>query len=155
MCGGSTTVSPPRPHRQTIPAVSLVPQSGPRTNDAANTLLLEIPINADSSDQIAIDTVNRLRSSIVPEAIEASSAEALVTGTTAFSIDFVDKMNSRLPITIGFVIVTSFLVLVVMFRSLLLPLVAILLNLLAVGAALRHHEVDLPGWASAGGAPQL
>ncbi len=106
-----------------------------RTNDAADTLLFEIPINADSSDAIAIETVKRLRSTIVPEAMEASPAEALVTGTTAFSIDFVDKMNSRLPITIGFVIGTSFLVLVVMFRSLLLPLVAILLNLLADGAA--------------------
>ena len=106
-----------------------------RPNAAANTLLIEIPINADSSDPIALETVRRLRSEIVPEALAASPAEALVTGATAASIDFVDKMNSRLPITVAFVIGTSFLVLVVMFRSLLLPLVAILLNLLAVGAA--------------------
>ena len=106
-----------------------------RTNDAANTQLIDIPINADSSDPASIATVKRLRSELIPAAFADTSAEVKVAGLTAGTIDFVDKMNARLPITLAFVIGASFLVLVVMFRSILLPLVAILLNLLAVGAA--------------------
>ena len=106
-----------------------------RTNDAANTQLIDIPINADSSDLASIDTVKRIRAELIPAAFADTRAEVQVTGATASSIDFVDKMNARLPITLAFIIAASFCVLVVMFRSILLPLVAILINLLAVGAA--------------------
>ena len=63
------------------------------TNDAANTQLIEIPVNGDTGDSISIDTVKRLRSEIVPAAFVSGASEALVTGNTAGGIDFVDKMN--------------------------------------------------------------
>ena len=58
-----------------------------------------------------------------------------MTGLTAGSKDFNDKMNSRLPIVFAFVLGLAFLLLLVTFRSIVVPLKAIVLNLLSVGAA--------------------
>jgi uncharacterized membrane protein YdfJ with MMPL/SSD domain len=59
----------------------------------------------------------------------------LVAGATAGNIDFADNINTRTPLVILFVVLTAFLVLVVMYRSLVIPLIAVVLNLVAVGGA--------------------
>lgn len=87
----------------------------------------------DSAD--ALSLVNRLRD-------EARSAERqggptiLVGGSTASFIDLGDEMSSRLPVVIGVVLVVTFVFLTFAFRSIVLPLKAIVMNLLATGAAL-------------------
>ena len=106
-----------------------------RLSEAGNLMVLEVPVNAAAGDPLAVETVARLRDDFVAKAFDGRSATALVTGETARNVDFIDKMESRLPLMIAYVLITSFVVLVIMFRSLLLPLAAILLNLLAVGAA--------------------
>jgi RND superfamily putative drug exporter len=65
----------------------------------------------------------------------APGAHVLVTGNTAFSIDFVAYMLSRTPVAITFVFGTTFVVMLVLLRSLLLPLKAVLMNLLSLSAA--------------------
>ena len=104
-------------------------------NEAGDTERLEIPINADTGDQDAVDAVNLLRDELIPAAFTDGSTRALVTGATAFNIDFKDSIDTRTPIVVAFVVVTAFLILVALYRSLVVPLIAVVLNLLAVTAA--------------------
>ena len=104
-------------------------------NDAGDTELIQIPINGDIFDDNAIDAVNRLRGDLVPAAFEASPAEALVTGQTAGNLDFRDQINSRTPIVLAWVFAVVFVLLLVVFRSIIIPIKAIILNSLSVAAA--------------------
>ena len=105
-------------------------------NTAGDTEVVEIPINADIGEQDAIDALILLREEIVPAAFpDDGPVIALVTGATAGAVDFRDQGNARTPFVIAFVVITAFVVLVVMYRSLVIPLIAVVLNLLAVGAA--------------------
>ena len=105
-------------------------------NAAGDTEAVEIPINADTGDQKAIDALNLLRDEIVPAAFpDDGPAIALVSGATAGNVDFRDQINARTPFVIAFVVITAFVILVAMYRSLVIPAIAVVLNLLAVGAA--------------------
>jgi RND superfamily putative drug exporter len=77
--------------------------------------------------------IDRIRDRIVPAA--GLAGKAIVGGETAFNLDLERAMSRRLPVVIGTVLVLSFILLVMAFRSLLLPLKAIVMNLLSVGAA--------------------
>ena len=103
-------------------------------NDAGDAELIEIPLNADTGDQAALDAVRLLRQEIIPASFDGD-VRALVTGATAGNLDFSEGINARTPLVIGFVVITAFLVLVVLYRSVVIPLIAVFLNLLAVGAA--------------------
>jgi uncharacterized membrane protein YdfJ with MMPL/SSD domain len=117
-------------------------------NRAGDTELVEIPINADTGDPEALDAVKLLREEIIPDAFPDDSVRALVTGATAGNADFQDDMNSKTWLVVAFVVVTAFLVLVVLYRSLLIPLIAVFLNLLAVGAGYGLLKlVFQDGWA--------
>ena len=96
----------------TVAVVTVIPTTGPQ--DATTATL-----------------VHRLRDDVIP----ATGVTAYVGGQTAGDVDFSQQMSSRLPIFIGAVLVLSFLLLMVVFRSLLVPLKAVLLNLLSIGAA--------------------
>ncbi len=93
-------------------ALTLIPTTGPQ--DAATT-----------------DLVHRLRHDVIP----ASGLDAHVGGTTALDVDFADIMASRLPWFMGAVLAASFLLLMIEFRSLLVPLKAVILNLASIAAA--------------------
>jgi len=79
--------------------------------------------------------VKHLRNDLIPAAFEDGQARALVTGATAVNIDFKDNIIFRTPFVFAFVLGLAFLILLVMFRSIVIPIKAILLNLLSVGAA--------------------
>lgn len=104
-------------------------------NRAGDMELIEIPINADTGDKEALDAVAFLRQDIIPQAFTDNSVQALVTGVTAGNLDFQNDMGSKTPWVIAFVVLTAFVVLLVLYRSLLIPLITVFLNLLAVGAA--------------------
>ncbi len=89
----------------------------------------------DSRDARSVAAVERLRDVVVPEAVGSSDAVALVTGETAEAIDYRELTSTWLPIVFAFVLGLSFVLLAVAFRSLVMPVVAIVLNLLSVGAA--------------------
>ena len=79
--------------------------------------------------------VLRLRDTVIPGAVEGTSLSAHVGGQTAAYIDLADRIGERLPLVIAVVIGLSFLLLMVAFHSVVVPLTAGLMNLLSVGAA--------------------
>jgi RND superfamily putative drug exporter len=82
-------------------------------------------------DEATSNLVHTLRKTVIP----STGVEARVGGYTAASVDFSDYLGKRLPYLIGLVLIVSFLLLMAVFRSLLVPLKAVLMNLLSVGAA--------------------
>jgi RND superfamily putative drug exporter len=79
--------------------------------------------------------VRTLRTDVIPPVVAGTHVDAQVGGETAGSIDAAAFLGGRLPLVIGAVLVLSFLLLMMVFRSVLLPLKAVVMNLLSVGAA--------------------
>ncbi len=76
-----------------------------------------------------------LRNDVIPPQVAGTKVDALVGGETAASIDAAAFLGSRLFVVIAAVLILSFLLLLTVFRSVLLPLKAVIMNLLSVGAA--------------------
>ena len=105
-------------------------------NDAGDLALISVPIKGDTYSAAATDAVERIRDEYVPAAFpDGSGARALVGGETAFNKDFFDVAARFLPIVFLFVLGLSFVLLTIAFRSIVVPLKAIVMNLLSVGAA--------------------
>jgi RND superfamily putative drug exporter len=100
----------------------------------AGTVIV-FPDQGPQSEQTT-DLVQRLRTDVLPPVAAQTGATFLVGGSTAAVVDFADAVAARLPAFIGVVIGVSALLLLVVFRSVLIPLKAAVLNLLSVGAAL-------------------
>jgi RND superfamily putative drug exporter len=105
------------------------------TNPAADLGLLSASVAGETSSERAIDAVKRLRDIYVPRAFAGTGADVTITGFTAFNITFFDVVGKYMPIVFAFVLGLSFLLLMVAFRSLIIPAKAIIMNLLSVGAA--------------------
>jgi RND superfamily putative drug exporter len=86
-------------------------------------------------DAATAAVVHRLRDDVVPGAVGGTDLEVLIGGTTAGFLDLDRQMGERLPVLIGAVVALAFVLLMVAFRSILVPLKAALMNLLSVGAA--------------------
>jgi RND superfamily putative drug exporter len=106
-----------------------------RPDDGGTTALITAPINADPQSTVATSSIDRIRDDYVPQAFDGVDAEVLVGGDTAFNKDFFDLTDTYTPIVFTFVLGLSFLLLMVVFRSIVVPLKAIVMNLLSVGAA--------------------
>ncbi|SHN11548.1 MMPL family transporter [Actinacidiphila paucisporea] len=78
---------------------------------------------------------NALTGHVLSDALRGTGAHGYVTGTAAAQFDFRDTVKDRLPIIIGIVLLAAFLLLMTVFRSLVIPLKAVLLNLLTTGAS--------------------
>jgi len=105
-------------------------------NDAGDTELIQIPLNADIGEDKAIDAVNRIRNDFIPAAGFGNGPDrALVTGATAGNIDFRDNIMFRTPFVWAFVLGLAFTVLLVTFRSIVIAVKALILNSLSVAAA--------------------
>jgi putative drug exporter of the RND superfamily len=97
--------------------------------------VVEAFVVGDSRDARARDAVRDLRERQVPALFDGLDATVFVTGETAEVIDYTDLMQLWLPRVIAFVLLLSFVLLTIAFRSIVLPAKAIALNLLSVGAA--------------------
>ncbi len=120
---------------------------------------LSIPIRGNGNDTASNRAVDDLRDTIVPATVgKVNGADAFVTGYTAGSRDWNDLMKSRAPIVFAFVLTLAFLLLLLTFRSIVIPIKAIVLNLLSVGAAYgvlvevfqNGHGASLLGFKSQG-----
>ena len=97
-------------------------------------LIVVYPTTSPQSSQTE-QLVQTLRNDVIPPAVAGTGVNAQVGGETASSIDAANFLGHRLFIVIGAVLILSFLLLMVVFRSLVLPLKAVIMNLLSVGAA--------------------
>jgi RND superfamily putative drug exporter len=116
---GVAFVSPPIPNDEQAPAAALwrmVPKTAPQ--DAATTA-----------------TVNRLRDRVLPPAESTAGVDVALTGGVPVGVDFSNYLADRLPLFFLVVLGLSFLLLMTVFRSVLVPLKAVLMNLLSIGAA--------------------
>ncbi|MFD8699942.1 MMPL family transporter [Kitasatospora purpeofusca] len=114
---GIASVAPPHIDRATgIATLVVFPTTGPQ-------------------DRATADTVARLRNDVLPTAIGPGPARAHVGGAAASLSDVGRRTSQRLPVVVAAVLAVSFLLLMLVFRSVLVPLKAVLLNLLSIGAA--------------------
>jgi RND superfamily putative drug exporter len=115
------------------PGVAATSPPLPSPNKRA-ALLTVTPTTAPSAE--ATETLVRtLRAETIPAALRGSDVNAWVGGATAGYIDLADEIGGRLPLVIAIVLVLSFLLLTVAFRSLVVPLKGVAMNLLSIGAA--------------------
>jgi RND superfamily putative drug exporter len=114
---GVAAVSPPLPAPGgTAALLTVTPRSAP---------------SAEATERLVRD----LRSETIPAALRGSEVQAWVGGQTAGFIDLSDEIGERLPLVIAIVLALSFLLLAAAFRSLVVPLKAVVMNLLSIGAA--------------------
>jgi RND superfamily putative drug exporter len=105
-------------------------------NAAHTVAIVDVPVSGNGTDSTSDRAVHALRDTVLPQTIEkVPGTHVGVTGITASSLDFNDQMKSRAPWVFAFVLGFAFLLLLVTFRSIVIPLKAIVLNLLSVGAA--------------------
>jgi RND superfamily putative drug exporter len=100
-----------------------------------NITVASVPLNAEPSSASASDAIDRLRDDYVPAAFGANADEVLVGGGPAEARDSFAVSSTWLPIVIAFVLALTVVLLTVAFRSIVIPLTAIAVNLLSVGAA--------------------
>jgi len=123
--------------RAAVKATSdVVAVTPPRVAPSGTTAVMEVyPGSAPQADATT-NLVNRLRDDVVPPLEHRSGVPILVGGFTAGSIDFSSVLASKLPLFIGIVVILSALLLFVIFRSVVIPIQAALMNLLSIGGAL-------------------
>ena len=101
----------------------------------ANLAVVSVAIAGEPSSPSAIEAVKTIREQYIPSAFDGVSAVAIVGGFSAAAADFRNIVNVYTPIVFTFVLGLSFILLMVVFRSLVIPIKAIIMNLLSVGAA--------------------
>jgi RND superfamily putative drug exporter len=98
--------------------------------------VVSMPVSGKGTDAASYRALDSLRGDVISTTVgSVPGLHVGVTGLTAQSKDFNDSMKSHAPIVFAFVLTMAFLLLLVTFRSIVLPLTAIVLNLLSVGAA--------------------
>ena len=107
----------------------------PLTNPAGDTAVVTVIPESAPHSTATQELVERLRDEVVPAAVGTSGVEVSVSGVTALFADMAELFNRRLPVFIATVIGLSFVLLMIVFRSVLVPIKAALLNLLSIGAA--------------------
>jgi RND superfamily putative drug exporter len=115
-----------------VPGVQVTPsQVSP---DGSAALVVAIPPGAPQSEQTE-NLVNSLRTDVLPPAVQGTGAAVFVGGQTAGFVDLGERIQDRLPLFIGAVVALSFILLMMVFRSILVPLKAAIMNLLSIAAA--------------------
>jgi putative drug exporter of the RND superfamily len=101
-----------------------------------NATIIRVPLAGQGTDPQSNRALETLRKDVLPATIgQVPGVKYAVAGRTAFAYDFTHRVRHTMPVVFVFVLLLSFLLLAVAFRSLAIPLVSIVLNLLSVGAA--------------------
>jgi uncharacterized membrane protein YdfJ with MMPL/SSD domain len=121
---------------QAIASGQLSEPTSVEVNPDKTVAVVSLAIEGKGTDDASNRSLETLREEVVPATVgKLDNAEVAVGGMTAWSKDFLDTMKSHLPIVFGFVLAMAFILLLVTFRSIVVPLKAIVLNLLSVGSA--------------------
>jgi RND superfamily putative drug exporter len=117
---------------QSLPGIAAV--TPPFPNEAGDAAVLTAFPTTSPQDEATSDLVKEIRSDVIPS-VTNNGNPIFVGGLTAATVDFADANAQRLPILIAVVIILSFILLVLVFRSLVVPLKAAIMNLLSISAA--------------------
>jgi RND superfamily putative drug exporter len=109
--------------------------AGPIPADDGQAVQWIVIPESGPQDEATTELVHDLRDNVIPVATDGTELRVLVTGSTASSVDFSDYLAQRLPIFFIAVLGLSFLLLMMVFRSVLVPLKAVIMNLLSIGGA--------------------
>jgi len=126
------------PAQAVAAAASQVPglRVGPVQLSPSRTAAVVIAVPPASPQSATTETVvDKLRTEVLPLAVRGTGARVYVGGITAAYVDLGQHIQSRLPVFIGAVLVLSFVLLMMLFRSVLVPLKAAIMNLLSIGAS--------------------
>ena len=105
-------------------------------SDDGTVAKIDIPTPGNGTDAPSTNALDELRGEIIPATVGGVEGVTVnVSGDAAGSADFASKLNERLPLIFAFVFILAFLLLLITFRSIVIPIKAIVLNLLSVGAA--------------------
>ena len=107
----------------------------PQTSPSGDLGLLLVPVPGAPSGSAAFGAVERLRDDYVPAAFNGVPATVLVGGLSAEFLDFNGVVATYTPISFGLILAVSFILLLIVFRSIVIPVKAIIMNLLSVGTA--------------------
>jgi RND superfamily putative drug exporter len=117
------------------PGVAFVSAARPNDSTQATAAVWNLVPTSGPQEQETTALLKRLRNDVLPRAETAAGIDVAVTGTVAVNNDFSNYLEARLPYFFAAVLALSFLLLMVVFRSLLVPLKAVIMNLLSIGAA--------------------
>ncbi len=109
--------------------------SPPIANATVDAFLIRVQPTTGPQNAATEDLVHRMRDDVIPQALDGTDLEALVAGQVAFNIDISDYLAGRIPVFFAAVLGASFLLLMAAFRSLVVPLKAVIMNMLSIGAA--------------------
>jgi len=116
-------------------------------NDAGDTAVLRVTATTSPQDRATEDLVDTLRDTAVPAAVAGTGLTVEVGGAAAVDVDITRGVADRLPLFFGGVLLVSFLLLMMVFRSVMVPLKAVVMNLLASAAAFGVLTVAVSGGA--------
>jgi RND superfamily putative drug exporter len=112
-----------------------VPGARVQWNGAGDLALVSVQLAPEPNAPESYEAIDRLRQDVIPASFTDVPVEVLVSGETATEADSIDMISFYTPIVFAFVLGLSFFLLMVVFRSIVVPLKAIVMNLLSVGAA--------------------
>ena len=147
-------------HDKAIATDQLAEPSAVEISPDKTVAIVSLSIKGKGTDAASNRSLEVLREEVVPATVgKLDNAEVAVSGMTAWTKDFVDVMKANLPLVFAFVLALAFVLLLVTFRSIVIPVKAIVLNLLSVGAAYGiltlvfqdGHGESLLGFTSVGG----
>jgi uncharacterized membrane protein YdfJ with MMPL/SSD domain len=122
--------------RQALATGQMFEPVSTEVNPAGTVETVSISLQGDGSNGASVEALQTLRDRVIPATVgSVSGVQAAVTGETAGTHDFNQQMKSHAPLVFAFVLALCFVLLLVTFRSIVIPLKAVLLNLLSVGAA--------------------
>ena len=119
-------------------AIQADPELGtfiPQASEGGDLTLLLVPVPGAPSGSAAYGVVERLREDYIPGAFSGVPATVLVGGLSAEYLDFNGVVSTYTPISFGLILAVSFVLLLIVFRSIVIPIKAIIMNLLSVGTA--------------------
>jgi len=112
-----------------VPAITLP------AHDGRQVALINVYPTTSPQSSATNGLINEIRQTTIPEVTSGTGVTVYVGGTTAIFADFAKVLTSKLPLFIGLVVLLSFCLLAIVFRSLVIPLTAAVMNLLSIGAA--------------------
>ncbi len=112
-----------------VPPVVLPPRDGQQV------ALINVYPDSSPQSSATTDLINHLRATTIATVTAGTGVTVYVGGTTAIFADFAKVLSSKLPLFIGLVVILSFILLAIVFRSLVIPLTAAIMNLLSIAAA--------------------